>query len=146
MRKLQLRRGPKADLPTLAEGEPGFVLDEGKLYVGTGAGNVEFSRADHTHSEFDPAGSAAAVEASLSAHMGNKNNPHGVTAAQVGAAEANHTHAQYAPLDSPTFTGVPKVSAYGSGNSSSARLRNVVLGTSLGDISAAEGELIGIYG
>ncbi len=33
---------------------------------------------------FDPAGSAAAVQALLSAHTGNKANPHGVTAAQIG--------------------------------------------------------------
>ena len=34
---------------------------------------------------FDPSGSAAAVQANLTAHTANKNNPHGVTAAQVGA-------------------------------------------------------------
>ena len=34
---------------------------------------------------YDPAGSAAAVQANLDAHTGNKSNPHGVTAAQVGA-------------------------------------------------------------
>ena len=34
---------------------------------------------------YDPAGSAAAVQANLNAHTGNKSNPHGVTAAQVGA-------------------------------------------------------------
>lgn len=34
----------------------------------------------------DPAGSAAAVQKNLNAHTGNKNNPHAVTAAQVGAA------------------------------------------------------------
>lgn len=34
---------------------------------------------------YDPAGSAAAVQANLDAHTGNKSNPHGVTASQVGA-------------------------------------------------------------
>lgn len=34
----------------------------------------------------DPAGSAAAVQKNLDARTGNKNNPHAVTAAQVGAA------------------------------------------------------------
>ena len=34
---------------------------------------------------YDPAGSAAAVQANLDAHTGNRNNPHGVTAQQVGA-------------------------------------------------------------
>lgn len=31
-------------------------------------------------------------EEKLTAHLGDKNNPHGVTAAQVGAAKADHTH------------------------------------------------------
>ena len=34
---------------------------------------------------FDPSGSAAAVQQQLEAHTASKNNPHGVTAAQVGA-------------------------------------------------------------
>lgn len=34
---------------------------------------------------YDTAGSAATVQANLDAHTGNKSNPHGVTAAQVGA-------------------------------------------------------------
>lgn len=41
---------------------------------------------------YDPAGSAAAVQTGLNSHTGNKNNPHGVTAAQVGAAASNHSH------------------------------------------------------
>ena len=40
----------------------------------------------------DAAGSAAAVQTALGSHTGNKQNPHGVTAAQVGAALAGHTH------------------------------------------------------
>lgn len=40
----------------------------------------------------DPAGSAAGVQSGLDAHTGNKANPHGVTAAQVGAAPSNHNH------------------------------------------------------
>lgn len=35
--------------------------------------------------DFDPSGSAAAVQQQLEAHTASKNNPHGVTAAQVGA-------------------------------------------------------------
>ena len=34
---------------------------------------------------YDPAGSAAGVQANLTAHVNNKNNPHGVTASQIGA-------------------------------------------------------------
>lgn len=36
--------------------------------------------------DYDPAGSAEAVQKALSAHTGDKNNPHAVTAEQVGAS------------------------------------------------------------
>lgn len=39
----------------------------------------------------DAAGSAAAVQGKLDAHVANQQNPHGVTAEQVGAAPASHT-------------------------------------------------------
>lgn len=66
-RKFQFKRGKKADLPTLAAGEPGFVTDEGKLYVGTGSANIPMARDDHTH-----------------------------TPASIGAAAASHgTHVTY---------------------------------------------------
>lgn len=38
--------------------------------------------------DYDPAGSAAAVQKALTAHTGNKDNPHAVTAEQVGASRA----------------------------------------------------------
>ena len=38
-RRLQLRRGKKADMPTLAVGEIAFTTDENKLYVGDGSTN-----------------------------------------------------------------------------------------------------------
>lgn len=38
--------------------------------------------------DYDPAGSAAAVQQALTAHTGNKDNPHAVTAEQVGASRA----------------------------------------------------------
>ena len=40
---------------------------------------------------FDPAGSAAAVQNNLNSHINNKENPHGVTAAQVGAYDKNQS-------------------------------------------------------
>ncbi len=39
-RKLQIKRGLKKDMPTLAEGELGFAKDEKKVYIGTGTENV----------------------------------------------------------------------------------------------------------
>lgn len=41
--------------------------------------------------DYDPAGSAAAVQKALTAHTGNKNNPHAVTAEQVGAFTKQET-------------------------------------------------------
>lgn len=38
--------------------------------------------------DYDPAGSAEAVQQALTVHTGDKNNPHGVTAEQVGASRA----------------------------------------------------------
>ena len=39
-KKLQFYRGPKGSIPTLSPGEPGWVTDENRLYVGTGSENV----------------------------------------------------------------------------------------------------------
>lgn len=38
--KIQIRRGLKADLPSLSEGEFGFCLDTKELFIGTSTGNV----------------------------------------------------------------------------------------------------------
>ena len=51
---------------------------------------------------YDTAGRAAAVQANLNAHTGNKSNPHGVTAAQVGADPAGSAAAVQANLNSHT--------------------------------------------
>nr|DAE34596.1 MAG TPA: tail protein [Caudoviricetes sp.] len=40
-KKLQIRRGPKAQLPTLAEGELGYCTDTNQMFVGSGSGNTE---------------------------------------------------------------------------------------------------------
>lgn len=101
MRKLQLRRGPKTDLPTLAEGEPGFTTDENKLYIGTGINNIEFARADHTH-------------------------------------------IQYAPLASPTFTGTPKAPAAAT-DYTTYRIRNMALMSSAPSGAIGNGQLVGVY-
>ena len=51
---------------------------------------------------YDPAGSAAAVQKNLDDHTGNKNNPHAVTAAQVGADPAGSAAAVQASLSAHT--------------------------------------------
>jgi Major tropism determinant N-terminal domain len=44
-RQLQLRRGVKASLPALADGEPGFCEDTGELFVGSTTGNQKANAA-----------------------------------------------------------------------------------------------------
>lgn len=51
---------------------------------------------------YDTAGSAEAVQKNLDAHTGNKSNPHGVTASQVGADPAGSAAAVQANLNSHT--------------------------------------------
>lgn len=41
---------------------------------------------------YDPSGSASAVQANLDSHTSDTSNPHGVTYDQVGAAATDHTH------------------------------------------------------
>ena len=64
-------------IPTTEKGKPGGVATlgpDGKVPAG------QLPKMD-----YDPSGSAAAVQQALTAHTGNKNNPHAVTAEQVGA-------------------------------------------------------------
>lgn len=95
MPKIQIKRGSKAKLPTLAPGEFGLATDAGELYIGGAGKNLHIPvlgddgtlpPSELPPMDYDPAGSAAAVQNALSAHTGNKNNPHAVTAEQVGAS------------------------------------------------------------
>ena len=64
-------------IPTTEKGKPGGVAtlgEDGKVPAG------QLPKMD-----YDPAGSAEAVQQALTAHTGNKNNPHAVTVEQVGA-------------------------------------------------------------
>ena len=67
-------------VPTSEKGQPGGVATLGP------DGKVPASELPKM--DYDPAGSAAAVQQALTAHTGNKNNPHAVTAEQVGASRA----------------------------------------------------------
>lgn len=97
MPKIQIKRGSKAKLPTLAPGEFGLATDAGELYIGGAGKNLHIPvlgddgtlpPSELPPMDYDPAGSAAAVQQALTAHTGNKNNPHAVTAEQVGASHA----------------------------------------------------------
>ena len=70
-------------IPTTEKGKPGGVAtlgEDGKVPAG------QLPKMD-----YDPAGSAEAVQQALTAHTGNKNNPHAVTAEQVGAFTKEET-------------------------------------------------------
>lgn len=43
-KKLQIRRGAKANLPTLSEGELGYCTDTKEVYVGSGSGNTQLAK------------------------------------------------------------------------------------------------------
>ena len=76
---LRILHGPAADLPPTGEAGEIFVSDTGDFYTtdSTGAWIAQ-----------DSAGSVAAVQAALNAHITNYDNPHRVTRAQLGAAAA----------------------------------------------------------
>lgn len=42
--KIQLRRGVKANLPTLSVGEPAFTTDTKQLFIGDGNSNIEYAK------------------------------------------------------------------------------------------------------
>lgn len=44
-KKLQIRRGLKSNLPTLASGELGFCTDTGELFIGNGTTNIGLAKA-----------------------------------------------------------------------------------------------------
>ena len=84
----------------------------------------------------DPAGTAAGVQANLTAHINNKSNPHGVTAGQTGAL----------PLSGGTMAGSLK--AMSSPAVGTAQVRNIYAGTSdmtAGSSSLATGTIYLVY-
>ena len=97
--------------------------------------------------DYDAAGSAAAVQGKLDAHAANQQNPHGVTAEQVGAAPASHTH----PVGQ--VTGVLPVSKGGTGVSSltgtdytTVRVRGMAICASSATApTIGNGCLLGVY-
>lgn len=76
-RKLQIKRGMKANMPTLAEGELGFTKDEKKVYIGTGTENVPVSATRPVY-----------VKATMTAAGWNKT-------AKTYSFEGTYPHAEY---------------------------------------------------
>ena len=79
MRYIEIHTDPKLDFVKNSEkGQPNGVATLGE------DGKIQKNQLPEL--DFDSAGSAATVQGNLNAHINNKQNPHGVTAAQVGAA------------------------------------------------------------
>lgn len=51
MATIKFRRGAKATMPTLAQGEPAYTTDESKLYIGSGTKNIELARAEDVQTQ-----------------------------------------------------------------------------------------------
>ena len=77
-------QGPQGPTgPQGPKGEDGTSAYEAAVSAGYTGSEQEFNSALAT--SYDPAGSAQGVQNNLNTHTNNKSNPHGVTAAQVGA-------------------------------------------------------------
>ena len=106
---------------------------------------------------FDPAGSAAAVQANLAAHMADKNNPHGLDAGDVGARPntwvpawgdvtgkpdsfppSGHTH-DASQITAGTLAGAVLANAAAAADVGSSQVRNIHAGT--GDLTAGSSAL-----
>ena len=80
--------------------------------------------------DYDPAGSAQAVQSNLNSHTNNQNNPHSVTAAQVGAAvTASYTVDIDTSWSSYSYGGYYKTVSVSGVLSSDDPFADVVLGT-----------------
>lgn len=85
------------------------------------------------------------VKAAINTHANNKNNPHGVTASQIGAAATDHSHA--ASQISAGTLNASVVAASGTDYTAS-RLRNVSGGTAdltAGTSALESGEIYLVY-
>ena len=87
----------------------------------------------------------------MASHLQDQNNPHKVTAAQVGAAEAGHTHAyadenhshgEYLSKQGGTMEG--QLVAYNNTNYTTAQVRNIIVQSTVPS-SIANGVIVGVY-
>lgn len=74
------------------------VIKENKDYTDTKISQIptpDVSGQIKTHDE--DASAHGDIRTAVDEHISNKNNPHGITAEQIGAAKSTHTHTEYAP-------------------------------------------------
>lgn len=82
----------------------------------------------------DASGSAQSVQTNLTNHANNKSNPHSVTASQIGAASASHTHTASQVSGGTISSGALYANASAQQTLGSAQVRNIKAGT--GDLEA----------
>lgn len=90
---------------------------------------------------FDPAGSAAAAQANLAVHVADKNNPHGVSPGQIGAAAASHTHDA-----SQVVSGILSAARGGTGAGSVAELAALLKSNGIAGLQTGSYQGTGTYG
>jgi hypothetical protein len=84
--------------PILAQGEPGYEFDTGKLKIGDGV-------------KVWTALPYLVETTELQIHMVSKDNPHAVTKAQVGLADASNTSDGNKPVSGPQQTALDNLEA-----------------------------------
>lgn len=90
-RVLQIKRGKKANMPTLAEGEFGFAMDSGaeELHIGTGGSNIQLARQDDVKAAYELANTAQ-TNAATAQSIANSKAPaysYGTTDLTAGTSE-----------------------------------------------------------
>lgn len=98
--------------------------------------------------DYDPAGSANAVQANLTTHTNNKSNPHEVTVQQIGAAAESHNHSAgeitSGTLSSARLPTVP-ISKGGTGKTTAAEALAALGGASAASLAAYDKTIKGTY-
>lgn len=65
--KLQVRRGPETELPLLDSGEIAMTSDTSKVFIGTGAMNIELSSKNYVNSQILSVNTGGTVDLSVKA-------------------------------------------------------------------------------
>lgn len=118
-RKIQIKRGNKANLPTLAQGELALVMDEQSLYAGGSSGNIPIGGKAIT-----PALIGAATTAQVNTAQTTANNAATAASNAASAASAAQTTANGKVSKTGDFmTGSLHATAFGiQGNNAYASL------------------------
>lgn len=73
VKRIRIKRGVQANLPTLATGEMGLAIDQGRIYIGGASGNIEFAKMSDISGGVGPTGPAG--PAGATGEQGPKGDP-----------------------------------------------------------------------